>query len=192
MHNAPDDPADLSLDRGWEPREQGGNELLHQVYDSLRQIAGKLMRGERRDHTLQPTALVHEAYLRLVRIDRVTWKDKAHFCAMAAREMRRVLIDHARRRQGAKRGAAPLRVTLPDMSLPGNDAVEVLAIHEAMEELARRYPRSAQIAVSRLFGGLSKCEMATVLGVSESTIAQDWTFAKAWLRRRLGATEREL
>lgn len=161
------------------------------VYETLRRIAGNLMRQERTDHTLQPTAVVHEAYLRLNRINRVTWNDRAHFCAMAARVMRRVLTEHARRRKAEIHGGKATRVTLaPELSLSNHDALEVLAVDQALERLAQHSKRAAHIAELKFFAGLLNREIALELKISERTVTNGWRFARSWLRRELSTQER--
>jgi len=160
--------------------------LLPLVYDSLSRLAANYMRNERSDHSLEPAALVNEAFIRLIDLDRIDWKGKAHFFAMAARQMRRILVEHARKRDASKRGGGFRRVTLSDdLPAAGRRSVETLALHEALEKLARRSPRQAQTAELRYFGGLTVNETAHALGVSERTVRQDWRVAKAWLSREL-------
>jgi RNA polymerase sigma factor (TIGR02999 family) len=162
--------------------------LLPIVHAELRRIAGHLLAGEQHARTLQPTALVNEAFLRLVTITDVQWQSRAHFLAMAARQMRRVLVDAARARQSHKRGdgAPPVTVdtALLGAATPGQD---VVALHDALEALARVDPRKSQVVELRFFGGLSNDEAAEVLGVSTDTITRDWKLARAWLRRELSA-----
>lgn len=147
------------------------------------------MAGERRGHTLQPTALVNEVYLRLVDLERVRWQNRAHFLAVAARLMRRVLIDFARSRGYQKRGGDVERIVLDEALLVdvgrGHD---LLALDEALDELARIDSRKSQIVVMRFFGGLSVEEVATVLSVSAATVTRDWKLAKSWLLRQLDRT----
>ena len=163
------------------------SELLPVVYDALRRLAAKLMKNERRGHTLCPTDLVHEAYMRLIDVRQVDWKGKGHFLAVAATQMRRVLVDHAKRRGAAKRNAGECRVTLEDqLAIDPTEPLELLAIDEALARLGRRHQRQAQIAELRLFGGLGTKELAHVLEVSERTVSNDWKFARAWLARELG------
>jgi len=144
------------------------------------------MRGERRGHSLQATALVNEAYLRLIDARRVRWQDRAHFLAMAARLMRRVLVDHARARGRDKRGGDAERVTLVE-GIAGTDErpVDVMALDDALEALANIDERKSRVIELRYFGGLSVMETAQALGVSEQTVMRDWKFAKAWLLREL-------
>ena len=166
---------------------QGAAELLPLVYGKLRALAGCMMRDERAGHTLEPTGLVHEAYLRLVDVERIDWNGKTHFYAMAARQMRRVLVDHARRRGAAKRQAQ--RVTLCEEVAPdGRPGVDVVELHHALEKLAHRNERRASVAELRLFAGLEHAEIAHVLGISERTVKEDWRMARAWLSRELAGT----
>ncbi|MEM7311219.1 MAG: ECF-type sigma factor [Planctomycetota bacterium] len=156
------------------------------LYDVLHELAARSMGRERAGHTLQPTALVHEAWLRLARSPERTWDDRAQFVAACVRSMRQVLIDHARRRQAARRGGELLRVALPDDAAaepgPGLDA---LALDEALTRLAAEYPRAARVVELRFFGGLTGAEIAQVLSLSARTVDSDWAFARAWLIREL-------
>ncbi len=169
----------------------GGNrraadELLALVYGELHELAEGCMRRERPDHVLQPTALVHEAFLRLVDQTRVNWQGKTHFKAVAAQAMHRVLVDHARARDREKRGGGWRRVTLHDaFVLAGDRGLDATCLHEALENMRRLDPRQANIAVHRLFGGLGSEETARLLGVSSRTVERDWKMAQAWLRREL-------
>lgn len=159
------------------------------VYEELRRLARGFMARESRDHTLQPTALVNEAYLRLVDQSRVDWRGRSHFRAVGARVMRRILIDHARRRGGLKRGGDLQRVTLGDSILspsdPDVDLPELLALNDALDELARLDERQARVVELRFFGGMTTVEIAETLGVSERTVADDWKHGRAWLKREL-------
>ena len=170
-------------------RSMDSAELIGRVYDTLRRIAGQIMLRERPGHTLQPTALVHEAFARLARLDGIAWRDEAHFCAAAAKEMRRVLVDHARRRGSHKRWGQALRISLSEeLPSPALAADEILVFHEALDELAERHPRQARVVELKLFGGLRGHEIAGVLSVCRNTVNADWSFASAWLRRRLHTT----
>jgi RNA polymerase sigma factor (TIGR02999 family) len=160
--------------------------LLPLVYDELRHLAARYMRRERRDHTLQPTALVHEAYLRLIDASQIDWQGKTHFLAVAATQMRRVLADHARAHGARKRGGDARKVTLDDnLAISGQGTLDMLALDEAMEKLARDSPRQSRVVELRYFGGLSVEETARILDVSASTVKGDWRVAKAWLAREL-------
>jgi RNA polymerase sigma-70 factor (ECF subfamily) len=162
--------------------------LFDVLYRELRRLAEAVMRAERANHTLQPTALVHEAYLRLTAQDRVAWQNRAHFFAIAAQMMRRVLIDHAREHLAAKRPGAHLKVLLDDrIGAAQPPACELMMVDEALVELARIDPRQAQIVELKYFGGLSEQEVAAVLSVSRATVTREWQTARAWLYRRLTA-----
>lgn len=162
--------------------------LMSVVYDELRALAQSCLQRERPDHTLQATALVHEAYLRLVDQTRVEWQGRAHFFAIAAEVIRRVLVDHARSHRALKRGGAAQRLTLFESAVLGEgpDGVELLTLDEALRELATHSERQARVVELRFFGGLSVEETAAVLDVSPRTVKDDWRFARALLRRRLG------
>jgi RNA polymerase sigma factor (TIGR02999 family) len=165
---------------------QARDDLFALVHRDLRVRAAACLRRERRDHSLQPTALIHETYLRLVDQQRVDWQNRAHFLAIAARMMRRVLVDHARRRLAIKRPAHGLRVALDeDVSLVQPVSCDVLALHAALEELERLDERQAHIVELRYFAGMSEDEIATALAVSRSSITREWQMARAWLYRRL-------
>jgi RNA polymerase sigma factor (TIGR02999 family) len=165
---------------------QARDELFDLVHRDLRARAAACLRRERRDHSLQPTALIHETYLRLVDQDRVDWQNRAHFLAIAARMMRRVLVDHARRRLAIKRPAQALRVALDDdVGRVEPVPCDVLALHAALEELELLDDRQAQIVELRYFAGMSEDEIAAALGVSRSSIRREWQMARAWLYRRL-------
>jgi RNA polymerase sigma factor (TIGR02999 family) len=156
------------------------------VYDQLRRLAARQLRHERRGHTLQPTALVHEAYLRLAGQRAPEWPDRAHFFAMAAGVMRHVLVDHARRNRAAKRGGSACRVSLDEAAAAGPPLeLEVIALDEALQELATLDADQARIVELRFFGGLTVEEAAAVLGVSAATVQRDWRTARAWLYRRI-------
>jgi RNA polymerase sigma factor (TIGR02999 family) len=160
--------------------------LMPLVYDELRSLAACYLRKEASDHTLQPTALVHEAYLRLVDMSRIEWRGRAQFMALAARQIRKILVDHARRRKALKRGAARQRVAFAE-SLPVSvkDEPELLALDEALTELADLSERQSQVVELRFFAGMRIKEIADVLGVSTGTVNGDWRAARAWLRQRM-------
>ena len=161
-------------------------ELLAIVYDELREIARRQLRGERQGHTLQPTALVHEAYLRLVDSRDMAWESRAHFFGTAARAMRQILVDHARRRNAAKRGGGQERVTL-DSGIAAEDSVtaEVLDLNDALEKLSSHDGDLARLVELRFFAGLTLDETADALGVSRRKAAKDWSVARLWLQREL-------
>ncbi len=160
--------------------------LLGLMYDELRRLAGKLMAHERRVVTLQPTALVHEAYVRLVEQRTPGWSGRAHFLAVAATCMRRVLVDHARARRAQKRGGPLQPVTLDeDVDGSASPELETLLVHDALERFAALDPRAARVAEMRLFGGMNVREVATALDVSKRTVDGDWATARLWLSREL-------
>jgi RNA polymerase sigma factor (TIGR02999 family) len=164
-------------------------ELLPLVYSELRVLASVRMAKEAPDHTLQPTALVHEAYLRLTAgAPQADWNGRGHFFAAAAEAMRRILVDEARRRTAAKRGGAAARIlTDPDaLAAPGSDE-QILAVHEALEQLAEVDPQAARLVQLRFFGGLSAAEAAAAMGISVRAAHDVWAYARAWLHRRLAA-----
>jgi RNA polymerase sigma factor (TIGR02999 family) len=164
------------------------SELVALVYHELRRIARRQMRGERGEHTLQPSALVNEAYSRLLELKQMKWKNRAHFFAMSARIMRRILVDAARARKFQKRGGNAARVSL-DLALiasPDPDR-DLVALDDALEALAEMDPRKSQVVEMRFFGGLSVEETAEVLDVSIGTVMRDWQIAKVWLLRELSA-----
>jgi RNA polymerase sigma factor (TIGR02999 family) len=169
-------------------RDELAKQLMPLVYDDLREQAERYLRGERRGHTLQPTALVHEAFLRLVDQSRVNWQGKTHFLAVGAAIMRRVLIDHARTHKRVKRGAAWNRVALGVDEVAAEwSPVDPIDLHDAMTELSALDPTQAQIVELRFFGGLTVEDVAHLLGVSKRKVEGDWTHAKAWLKSRLAA-----
>jgi RNA polymerase sigma factor (TIGR02999 family) len=163
------------------------DELMPLVYEELRRLAGARLRDERADHTLQATAIVHEAYLRLVDQRRVRWRNRAHFFAIAARMIRRILVDHARRRQAGKRGGGRVRVTMDEewAGLAERD-LDLVALDEALRELAELDPELARLVEMRFFGGLTIEETAAALEISPATVKREWAAARAWLRRRIG------
>lgn len=164
--------------------------LLPLVYDELRALAGRYFRRQRSDHTLQPTALVHEAFLRLVDQTHAQWNDRAHFFAVAAQAMRQILINHALARAAAKRGGGRARIALAeDLAPAAEHEFDALALDEALKQLAELDERKARIVELRFFGGLSVEEVAEVLGVSKTTVESDWRMARAWLSRALSVEE---
>lgn len=158
--------------------------LLELVYSDLRRLAAAYMKSEPSDHTLQATALVHEAYMRLVDWKNVSWQNRAHFFSVAAQVMRRILIDHARARRAGKRGGHKLALD-EAIGVSAGDGIDLLALDDVLQALEKRDPRQAKIVEMRFFGGLSIQETAYLLGVSEATVRRDWTFAKAWFQREL-------
>ena len=164
------------------------DELLPLVYSELRRLASRYLRHERTGHTLQPTALVHEAYMRLVDQRKVRWRSRAHFFGISAQIMRRILVDHARAHRAEKRGAGWEHVPLVEDRLPsGADDVDVVALDEALNGLATVDPQQARIVELRYFGGLTIEEVAEVTRISAATVVREWTMAKAWLRAELSA-----
>jgi RNA polymerase sigma factor (TIGR02999 family) len=183
-----DDPGDVTqlLSEVRKGDQRALDALLPLVYNELRRVAGSMMRHEREDHTLQPTALVHEAYVKLLGQRSVEWQNRAHFMAVAAQQMRRILVDHARSHAATKRGGGRVLVEL-DSELVGDLAwnEELLAVDAALAELARKDEWLARVVELRFFGGLTVAEAAEVLGVSRSTVDREWAMARAWLRRAL-------
>lgn len=184
-------PGDVSrLLQAWGRGEmRAAEELLPIVYRELRRRAAGYMRDERHDHTLQPTALVHEAYVRLVGQDRVTWQNRAHFFGLAAQMMRRILVDYARQHHAAKRPEAGMKVTLADhVAAEEPRHYDILLLDEALGELAHIDPRQAHVVELRYFSGLSETEIASLLSLSRRTVTREWQTARAWLYRRLTKT----
>ena len=164
------------------------DQLMTLVYGELRQLARRYLRGERVDHTLQPTALVHEAYLRLVDESQIDWKSRAQFYGIAARVMRQVLVDHARRRTAAKRGGLAETIPLEEAGdLVQGGTVDFETLDAALDALAHDYPRPSKVVELRFFGGMTALEIGEVLQVTDRTIERDWDFARWWLRRELNA-----
>jgi len=174
--------------RDW--REGDGealNRLTPMVYDKLRQLAGSYMRAERPDHTLQATAVVHEAYQQLIDME-IAWQDRAHFFAMAARMMRRILVDHARSRNRAKRGGDLVKVSLDEaMIVASAPNPDLLALDESLQRFAKQDSRKAQVVELHFFGGLTYDEIAEVLKISAATVDRELRLAKAWLYREMTA-----
>jgi RNA polymerase sigma factor (TIGR02999 family) len=162
-----------------------GEQLIEIVYPELRRLAAHYLRPERPDHTLQATALVHELYVRLIAGESVHWEDRAHFFAVAAQQLRRILIDHARGLHAAKRGGGQAKVTMADVGLTPAQNIDVLALDEALTRLEQLDPRAAKIVELRYFAGLEEKEAAAALGVSLATLKRDWNFARAWLLSQL-------
>lgn len=166
-------------------------ELLPKLYSDLRRRARAHLRNEREGHTLQPTALVHEAFLRLGHYDQITWQGRAHFLAVASRVMRQVLVDHARRRNAAKRGGGAVQVTLSEVASPERTTrTDLISLHDALAELEKKDPRQGQVVEMHYFGGLSYREIASVLGVSVPTVKRDWRVAQLWLRQAISPPAR--
>lgn len=162
--------------------------LLPMIYDELRVIASGYLRQERMNHTLQPTALVHEAYARLADQSSMPWSDAAHFRAIAARVMRQVLVDHARKHDALKRGGRFVRVTLADQATPISELdLDVLELDDAMQALHHLHERRARVVELIFFGGMTHAEAARVLSISPKTVENDWYVARAWLGQRLNS-----
>jgi RNA polymerase sigma-70 factor, ECF subfamily len=160
--------------------------LLSLVYDELRKIAGQYLRKEKSGHTLQPTALVHEAYMKLIDISDISWNDRAHFFAVSASIMRRILVDHARGKLTEKRGGDIQRISLDDVdSFSDEPDIDLLAVDEALKELCKFDELQSRIVELRFFGGLTIEETAHVAGISPATVKREWAMAKAWLHRKL-------
>jgi len=183
-------PEVTQLLRDWsEGKEEARNELLGLVYEPLRAIAERHLHREREGHTLQPTALVHELYLRFVDQRSVDWRDRAHFFAVAAQVMRRILVDYARRRKSDKRGGSLMPVTLTAaLEACAEENFDVLALDLALENLEAIFPQQAKIVELRFYGGLTIDETAEAMGISAATISREWTMARAWLRRALASS----
>lgn len=160
--------------------------LLEFVYDELKRQARYLMSRERSDHTLQPTALVHEAFLKMGDAATVVWKDRAHFYGFASHLMRQILVDHARQHAAAKRGNNPIRISTDDIDLPSYERADsIVAIDDVLNRLAKIDERQASIVEMRFFGGMTNDEIAKVLEISERTVGREWQTAKIWLYREL-------
>ena len=184
----PDDVTRLLLD--WSNGDQEAlDKLMPLVYAELRQMARRYMRAERTDHTLQTTALVHEAYMRLVNQNRVTWKNRAHFFAIAAQMMRRILVDHARSYRYDKRGGGAIKLSLDEAAvLSSEQAAEMIALDQALVGLEKVDARKSRVVELKFFGGLTTDEAAEILEVSKRTVESDWNFAQAWLYREMSTT----
>jgi RNA polymerase sigma factor (TIGR02999 family) len=180
-------PEVTQLLRDWsEGREEARNELLDLVYEPLRLIAERHLNREREGHTLQPTALVHELYIRFVDQRHVDWRDRTHFFAVSAQVMRRILVDYARRRKSDKRGGSLLPVTLTAaLEACAEESFDVIALDLALDNLAAIFPQQAKLVELRFYGGLTLDETAEAMGISAATVSREWTMARAWLRRAL-------
>ncbi|HXW05209.1 MAG TPA: sigma-70 family RNA polymerase sigma factor [Vicinamibacterales bacterium] len=189
MTDGASSPADITrLLLAWsDGRRDALDQLAPLVYDHLRSLAAGYMRREPAGHPLQPTALVHETYVRLVDQRRVKWRNRAHFFGVAAKLMRRILVDQARARLAEKRGGALDHVAVTEAELAADtpDRIDLLALHHAVERLAILDPQQEQIVELRYFGGLTIDETAEVLGISPASVVREWTIAKAWLRAEL-------
>src|SRR5687767_15149660 len=167
---------------------KAADELLSLVYEELRRLAAKKMASEAPGHTLQATALVHEAWLRLTNDDKRKWNDRTHFFAAAAEAMRRILVDNARRKHAQRRGADPQRTAMPDIACPvAENEDQVLAVNEALEEFAAQDKQKAELIKLRYFVGMTIEEAAEVLGISAPTAKRHWAYARAWLAEEIGS-----
>ena len=174
-----------------EGNQQALAELLPIIYDELRRLAHHHLKNERPEHTLQSSALVHEAYCRLVGQDLPEWKSRAHFFAIAAQLMRQILVDYARRRRASKRGSGVCMLTLDDaVALPHRKDVDVVALDDALNTLAEVDPRQSRVVELRFFAGLSLEETSKVMGIATATVQRDWTAARAWLHREISRRPR--
>lgn len=191
MSSSPQNVTQLLLD--WRNGDKDAlDRLMPLVYEELRRMADYYMRNERQGHTLQTSALVNEAYLRLVDHGNIEWQNRAHFFGVAAQAMRRILVDHARTRNYAKRGGAARHVSLDEAAtLAEERAAELIALDDALQQLARMDLRKSRVVELRYFGGLSLEETAEVLGVSIITVTRDWSTAKAWLLREMTRNKRD-
>jgi len=174
----------------WSKGDEGAlDALIPAVYQELRRMANYYLRGENAGHSLQPTALVHEAYLRLIDQTKVDWQNRAHFFGVAAQMMRRILVDHAKAKHRAKRGGTATKVSLDEtVNLSDERAAELVALDDALKVLDELDERKSRIVELRYFGGLTVDETAQVLGVSDKTVMRDWSLAKAWLYQQLSQT----
>ncbi|MBS1787541.1 MAG: sigma-70 family RNA polymerase sigma factor [Acidobacteria bacterium] len=177
--------------RAWSEGDQAAlDELMPLIYQELKRIAAHYLRRERLAHTLQTTALVNEAYLKLAACDETEWNGRAHFFGAAAQAMRRILVDHARKRNNLKHGGEVLKVSLAAATEQSDEgALDLVALDDALQDLAKFDPRKSRVVELRYFGGLSVAEAAFVLGVSEITVMRDWNNARAWLLRALSQHE---
>ena len=190
-HTPPAGEVERLLARAGAGDERAMADLMPLVYDELRRIAGRYMRRERPGQTIQATALVHEAYLRLLKDRAKDWRTRAHFVGIAANAMRQILVERARARGAAKRGGGREKVTIDEGAIAGpSQPIDVEVLDEALERLAALDARQARIVELRFFGGLTVEEAADVLGISPATLKRDWTVARAWLKRELDERDR--
>jgi RNA polymerase sigma factor (TIGR02999 family) len=188
--NLPQGPEDADVTQILGELSEGDSDALDRplpvVYEHLRGLAQRELRRERADHTLSPTALVHEAYLKLVQLDRISWRGRAHFFAASAGAMRRILVSYARMKKAEKRGAGASHVPLESVVLAAqNRPADLIALDEALSELERLSERQARVVEFRFFAGMGLEETAEALDVSPATVKRDWTVARAWLNREL-------
>jgi RNA polymerase sigma-70 factor, ECF subfamily len=181
----------LLLQRWADGQAEAADELFEALYPELRRLADSRMRSERADHTLQPTALVNEFFLRIARQKHFAWRNRAHFLAVASRAMRRLLIDYARARNSDKRGSGAILLNLQDFAASVQvHHVDALEFDELLQRLAAEEPRMAQVTEMRCFGGLTNAEIGEALGIDERTVKRDWEVARAWLRGKLSKREK--
>jgi RNA polymerase sigma factor (TIGR02999 family) len=181
-------PSDVTqLLQGWRGGDPAAlDALVSLVYKELRRLAHFQLRDERQNHTLQSSALVHEAYVRLAGMDPPQWESRTHFFAIAAQLMRQILVDYARRHRSAKRGGSVCKLSLDDAAaIPRQKALDVVALDEALQELAKIDPRQSRVVELRFFGGLTLEEISAVLEIAPATVQRDWTSARAWLHRQI-------
>ncbi len=186
MTETPNDDVTALLREWNRGNKKALDQLMPMVVSELRQLARRRLEGERVGHTLQPTALVNELYFKLVDRHRVSWQDRAHFFAFAARTMRRILVDHARSRRAGKRGSGVRAISLDEaIAVPGGRELDLIALDDALNDLAKLDERQSRLVELRFFAGLSTTEAAEVLGVGVATVGRDWSTAKAWLFHQL-------
>jgi RNA polymerase sigma-70 factor, ECF subfamily len=167
-------------------KRQARDELMNKVYNELRRLAESYLRQERADHTLQPTALVHEAYLRLTEQENIVWRNREHFIGVAATMMRRILVNHAVKRNREKRGGREMKLSLTEADrFVKNEGVDLINLDQALKKLAETYPQESRIVELKFFGGLTTEETARILEISDTTVERGWRFARAWLRREM-------
>jgi RNA polymerase sigma factor (TIGR02999 family) len=189
-HAPRSDATDLLV--AWSNGDQSAfDKLVPLVYQELHALARRYMRSERSDHTLQATALVNEAYVRLIDVNRIRWQNRSHFFAVAAQTMRRILVEFARQRHRQKRGGDAVRVTIDDVDVAHEQSADLVALNDALSTLASFDPRMGQVVELRFFGGLTVQETADVLKVSPETVIRDWKTAKVWLLRELSRERRD-
>ena len=178
------------LRRAQEGDQEAKERLIEKVYGELRKLAAAYLRRERSGHSLQPTALVNEAYLKLAKLDRLSWQDRHHFFGVASQVMRQVLVDHARARRAGKRGGGLGVIPLEEsLILDKGRPTEIIALNEVLDRLQEKDPRAAKVVECRFFGGLSVEETAHALGIAPRTVKRDWNLGRAWLRKELSRTD---
>ena len=182
------DPAERALEEAVAGSRESLDGLVPELYEELRRMAHRQLLGERNGHTLSTTALVHEAYLKLAKLDRLEWQNRSHFCAEAARAMRRILVDYAVRRRAKKRGGDRVRVEMDErFAMTEAEAGQLLSLHDALERLEEHRPRHARVVECRFFAGMTIPEIGEALDISPATVKRDWKMARAWLNRELAS-----